>query len=70
MIIGIMVVQPESAVSGVRKSCEKIWNDGISARIGALGYERVFLVRRIGMMVLGLDPINPTNRNPSRHKNK
>jgi hypothetical protein len=40
-IIGMVVFQPESAVSDTRESCEKNWNDGIPARIGGLGYERV-----------------------------
>ena len=39
--IGMMVFQPELAISDVRRSCEKIRNDGISARVGGLGYERV-----------------------------
>jgi hypothetical protein len=33
-IIGMMVFQPESAVSDMRESCEKNWNDSIPARIG------------------------------------
>ena len=39
----MMAFQPDSAISDVRKSCKKIWNDGISARIGGLGMRGSFL---------------------------